>query len=109
MIDIIRGVPGRLRIKNAAFKHSPSQVRHLKKLLAPLYGIQSFDVNPITGSMLIRYDFKEISEAQIIQALHRNGAPEGDVLPTPDYFKTAMGRVTKLIAAIALGVVKTTA
>jgi hypothetical protein len=47
--------PGRLRIKTPLIKRNPAQIDKARRLLQSLRGIDSFDINPVTGSITITY------------------------------------------------------
>lgn len=65
-------VPGRLRIKSPFMKRNTNaNVAEIEGLLGTVGGINSFDINTITGSILVNYDPKVVSSKKIISILKR--------------------------------------
>ena len=55
-VTILRGFPGRLRLRVAALKHDVELAARLRHALPGLSGIQSADANPVTGTLLLIHD-----------------------------------------------------
>ena len=55
-LKIAHQVPGRIRIKIPSAKGNPEQLEAYKATLSLLPGIERIDVNPDTGSIVLRYD-----------------------------------------------------
>ena len=55
-VTILRGFPGRLRLRVAALKHDEDLATRLRQALPGLSGIRSADANPVTGTLLLIHD-----------------------------------------------------
>ena len=55
-VTILRGFPGRLRLRVAALKHDAELAARLRQALPGLSGIRSADANPVTGTLLLIHD-----------------------------------------------------
>lgn len=66
-------VPGRMRIKCPTLKNNPSADNHIQNLLSTIPGINKTEINPVTGSLLIKYSPESIAERDILSVLQNNG------------------------------------
>jgi Heavy metal associated domain 2 len=57
-LEIAHQIPGRIRMKVPSAKGNPEQLESYKEILGAIPGIESIDVNPETGSIVLRYDPK---------------------------------------------------
>lgn len=55
-IKIAHASPGRIRLKVAEVKDNPLLADEIRRRLATVRGIRQVQANPLTGSVLIRYD-----------------------------------------------------
>jgi hypothetical protein len=55
-LEIAHQIPGRIRMKVPSAKGNPEQLESYKEILSAIPGIESIDVNPETGSIVLRYD-----------------------------------------------------
>jgi len=55
-IKIAHQVPGRIRMKVSDAKGNPEQLDEIKQTFSLIPGIEQVDVNPDTGSIILRYD-----------------------------------------------------
>jgi hypothetical protein len=55
-LQIAHHVPGRIRMKIPSAKGNPDQLAAYKETLSLIPGIEQIDVNPATGSIVLRYD-----------------------------------------------------
>jgi hypothetical protein len=55
-IKIAHQVPGRIRMKVAGAKGNPEQLEEIRQTFGLIPGIEGVDVNPDTGSIILRYD-----------------------------------------------------
>jgi cation transport ATPase len=53
---IVHHTPGRLRLKVAGAKRNADFLDRVKDALGPIQGIREIEVNPVTGSVLVKYD-----------------------------------------------------
>src|SRR5580704_9274045 len=55
-LQIAHQVPGRIRMKVPSAKGNAEQLEQYKQTLSLIPGIEQVDVNPETGSIILRYD-----------------------------------------------------
>jgi Heavy metal associated domain 2 len=55
-IKIAHQVPGRVRMKIPSAKGNPELLQEIQKTFSAIPGIEQVDVNPETGSVVLRYD-----------------------------------------------------
>ena len=55
-LKIIHQVPGRIRMKVPSAKGKPEQLEAYKEVLSLIPGVEGIDVNPVTGSIILKYD-----------------------------------------------------
>jgi Heavy metal associated domain 2 len=55
-LKIAHQIPGRIRMKIPSAKGNPQQLEAYKQTLSLLPGIEQIDVNPATGSIVLKYD-----------------------------------------------------
>jgi copper chaperone CopZ len=74
MSHYLHHVPGRLRLKAHSFKNSEQKAAEIRALCMQLPGIDSVEINLLTGSLLVRYDRARVNSAQILGFLFAHGA-----------------------------------
>jgi copper chaperone CopZ len=90
-------VPGRLRIKSPFIKEKNS-VGEVEGLLATIHGIKSFDINTVTGSILINYNPKVVTSEKIISVFKKAGYFDPSKAITNDhYIHTAVSSISHTI------------
>jgi hypothetical protein len=101
MSHYVHSIPGRLRVKAQAFKNKPKNAEAASTLLGALRGVHSVETNPITGSLLIRYDDAVVKSARILGALVAEGLIEQlpSQRPSPKVLKSAVAPGWRRIAA----------
>ncbi len=81
------GVPGRLRIKSPFVKGmNNDDLAGLKGFLHSISGIKSFDINTVTGSIVINYQTKVIAEKEITEKLRMAGYFDPSRAVTNDHY-----------------------
>ncbi len=65
--------PGRLRIKTPIIKQNMAEIDKIRNLLLSISEIESFTINPVTGSIVIKYDACEGDSEAILNVLKREG------------------------------------
>ena len=55
-LKIIHQVPGRIRMKIPSAKGNEAQLQSYKDVLSPIPGVEDIEVNPVTGSIILKYD-----------------------------------------------------
>jgi copper chaperone CopZ len=67
--EYLHALDGRLRVKIAAVKGSSERARQIEQQLQRIEGIDQITANPTTGSVLILYDPRRLSQTAITEAL----------------------------------------
>ncbi len=62
-------VPGRLRVKIRKLKSRHDQCLELERILAHCYGVLAASVNPVTGSVVVRYNSRRTNPDGILDVL----------------------------------------
>lgn len=78
---VVHHIPGRLRIRLPRENRKPQLLRELRQFVEGLGGVSQVDINPVTGSILVRYHPE--SHAQMRSLLQRAEA-EPDFYPPPE-------------------------
>jgi hypothetical protein len=60
---IAHHIPGRLRLRIPAARDHPELLREIKEFVAPIEGVRGVEINPSTGSVLVRYDPRQLRRA----------------------------------------------
>jgi hypothetical protein len=55
-LKIVHQVPGRIRMKIPSAKGNEEQLASYKEVLSLLPGVEDIDINPVTGSIVLKYD-----------------------------------------------------
>jgi hypothetical protein len=55
-LKIVHQVPGRIRMKIPSAKGNEEQLANYKQVLSLLPGVEDIDINPVTGSIILKYD-----------------------------------------------------
>ena len=79
MTCYVHNVPGRLRIKLPRVKERPSAAAAVEDLFADREGVDGVSANPVTGSVVFRYDADIVSPEQILTALRSRRFLDADV------------------------------
>jgi cation transport ATPase len=72
MNHYIHHIPGRLRVKNPSIKNA-TRAKAAQELLQRLPGVNSTEVNTLTGSVVIHYEKDTVSSDAILDVLRLNG------------------------------------
>ncbi len=78
-------VPGRMRIKSPLIK-GMNNVEEVEALLEAIHGVQSFDINTVTGSILVNYNSKVVTSQKIISILRKAGYFDPSKAITNDHY-----------------------
>jgi copper chaperone CopZ len=62
-------LPGRLRVRLAAIKKAPAMAAQVEQALRQVTGIAEAVANPVTGSVLVRYDAERTTPQTILARL----------------------------------------
>lgn len=76
----IHHVPGRLRVRSAAFRCQPGTVDSVQAQLRALDGVEQIRFNHAAGSLVIHYDPARLHHQQLLEQLKETGC---DNLSTP--------------------------
>lgn len=77
--EIKSEIPGRLRIKNPAIHRKADLCQAIERELMSVLGVDSYKTNPLTSTVLVQYDPKELTRDQIIEII--DGALSAAELP----------------------------
>jgi hypothetical protein len=69
----IHHVPGRLRLTAARFKGNPAALRVARRHVLAIDGVSDAAANPVTGSLLIRYERERLDPWTLWHGLARAG------------------------------------
>ncbi len=65
----VHQVPGRLRIKSPSIKNNQTEAVVVENLLKEMEGIKSTSVSTLTGSVVVNYDSRMVTDQEIISRL----------------------------------------
>ena len=71
--DYVHVLDGRLRVKVAEVKGSPSTARLVEEQLRSRAGVTEVTANPTTGNVLVLYESKLVSPRDVVRALRAVG------------------------------------
>lgn len=106
MPQYVHHIPGRLRVKCPLVKGSANHAEAVSQLLSAEEGITSCEVNPITGSVLVRYDESVTTAYRVLDLLKRGGyINPGAHLHSPDSSpeQTAGSAMGKMVSKAVMG------
>lgn len=84
MSPYIHHIPGRLRVKSPGLKRNERAAAQTRAHIDQLHGIHSTEINPITGSILIHYDTRQVAAQTLLDTLRSLGhlhPEQGHALP----------------------------
>jgi copper chaperone CopZ len=94
----IHKTPGRLRIRTPWIKGSQARTSEVEGLLKRCDGVINTSANPLTGSIVVNYDRKVVSEQTLIGLLEESGYFKSDKALTNDkYIHGAASKAGKLV------------
>ncbi len=94
----IHSIPGRLRVKTPLVKGNQEKAKDVEGLLNCCQGVEKTKANPLTGSIVVNYDHKTVSERSIINVLENTGYFKKDQAQTNDqYIHGAASKAGKLV------------
>jgi copper chaperone CopZ len=73
MACYVHHVPGRLRVKTLDSKNDPVRREQIRSCLQEINGVLEAEANPITGSIVLKYDVCRVSPAVILDKLRNQG------------------------------------
>jgi hypothetical protein len=96
--------PGRLRIKTPLIKRNPAEVNKAHRLLKSLGEIDSYHINPVTGSITITYADSVSNEESILNTLREKGYFKAfGKEEKPHAVETAMSKIGTTVGKALLG------
>jgi hypothetical protein len=94
----MHSVPGRLRIKTPQVKGNDDKAKDIESLLLCHQGVNKVSANALTGSIVVHYDVKTVSDKRLIDALEHNGYFKADkALTNDEYIHGAASKAGKLV------------
>lgn len=105
MPQYLHHLPGRLRVKCPLLKGNTDGAETVTQLLRAEEGIASCEVNPITGSVLVRYDEMVISAYGVLDLLRRGGyiGPGIDLHSRDQALEGTVSGVGKMVSKAVMG------
>jgi hypothetical protein len=82
----IHSVPGRLRVKTPTIKGNQERGLDVECLVNGCFGVTKTAANPLTGSIVVHYDHKTVSEKSIVNLLENTGYFKADQAQTHDQY-----------------------
>ena len=67
--EVKHEIPGRLRIKNSVIHRKADLCQAIERELMSVLGVDSYKTNPLTSTVLVQYDPKELTRDQIIEII----------------------------------------
>ena len=89
-LKIEHQVPGRIRLKIPAGKGNPELLEQIKSTFGVIPGIEDIVVNPVTGSVVLKYDEDQHSK------FHEDIAPHLPMPPAPPAHKPPKNEIEEL-------------
>jgi Heavy metal associated domain 2 len=100
----IHNVPGRLRLRTPLVKGNRASAKHVEGLVKQLRGVDSADVNTITGSVVVHYCQKTISSDVILSALENEGLFDSSRVVSHDqYIHKSASKAGQVIGKFLFG------
>ncbi len=100
----IHNVPGRLRLRTPLVKGNRASAKHVEGLVKQLRGVDSADVNTITGSVVVHYCQKTISSDVILSALENEGLfDSAKVVSHDQYIHKSASKAGQVIGKFLFG------
>ena len=100
----IHNVPGRLRLRTPLVKGNRASVKHVEGLVKQLRGVDSADVNTITGSVVVHYCQKTISSDVILSTLENEGLFDSSRVVSHDqYIHKSASKAGQVIGKFLFG------
>jgi copper chaperone CopZ len=97
--------PGRLRIKTPVVRRNPAEIEKARGLLQSLPGVDSFDINAVTGSITINYTDRATGPESILDALKEKGYFKVCETEEPDHrVETVVSKAGTVVGKAILGV-----
>jgi copper chaperone CopZ len=104
MSNYVHSIPGRLRVKTALIKKNSGEAEKVERLLQSISGVQSLEINLITGSVLMRYNPSEVSADMLLQLLAEAGYFEAPKAVTHDeIIYSALAKTGRTVGSLVLG------
>jgi hypothetical protein len=69
----IHNTPGRLRVQTEAVRKRPAAAAAVRALIAGTPHVHSVEANPVTGSIVVRYDHARLDASVLLGILRGNG------------------------------------
>jgi len=100
----MHSVPGRLRVKTPEVKGNQDKARDVECLLNGCQGVNEVSVNPLTGSIVVNYDRRAVTDRTLVSMLETNGYFKADkALTNDEYIHGAASKAGKVVWNALLG------
>lgn len=105
MAEYVHHVPGRLRVKCPVVKGNAARACSVRQFIEAKAGILACEVNPLTGSILIRYDEGVHSAFGLLELLRQSGCISAMLPVKPSAHHPATRTVSEVGKAVGKAVV----
>ncbi|TAN44428.1 MAG: copper chaperone [Nitrospirae bacterium] len=100
----LHSVAGRLRIKSPKIKNRKSEADNIRKALSTINGIGTVEINTVTGSVLVNYNQKFVSQNDIIDLMEVKGYfDRAKAANNDEYIKKAASGFGDIMGKAVLG------
>lgn len=102
----VHSVPGRLRIKIPSVKDVPGTTQQVRQIIENIKGVEDLSINPITGSVVVRYDADHLRAGNILETLkHRGYFDETLAISTDQVIDQAAAKAGRAVGKALFGLV----
>lgn len=78
---VVHHIPGRLRVRLPRARGNPALLRQLAEFVKAYGGVREVEINPATGSILVRYDPESPDEIRALLRETENARSDFDSIP----------------------------
>jgi len=69
VLEIVHRIPGRFRIQSLDLRNRPELLKRIEEEFKSNKGVNEFQINRITGSILVLYDVHKVGEEELLKRL----------------------------------------
>ncbi len=101
----LHDVPGRMRIQIPALRRNSELAQDVQDLLESLSGVKSTSVNPVTGSVIVRYDPKMVHSTTILTLLSRERYIDlAGIISSRQHIETGLSKAGRAASKALIGI-----
>lgn len=104
MLNIVHSIPGRARLQATFLRSNSIMIERVRQGIAQIEGVVAVTPNPATGSLVIGYDTRRLSDVQLWHRLEEGGYLSAPRTPQagPASPATSLGQLVMETASQAL-------